>query len=654
MTEEWHSKFFKEWPDDDAITEINTKNDRILIYETSGHVSQPRFRRNKQQPVVAPRGGGGEQGDAPIVLVVLHRKAAPKTSSSSKMAFGFSSSSSGGSDYFGSPFVLSLSRGEASTVQGITSALVRQYARVTANGAQLDSYLEQREEEGEEQGRGEEEQEREPAAAADSATRSAMEVDDATPLDETSGGSLDSSSSTAPPTASTSLPAPAPPSLERDPSSSTSPSRKMFSLSVSKNRRNGTSLPLDQAAFLADVEPLEHRTTFAAARQSATTSTTTQVDEDYDMFSRSNDETQQQQQPDEGKERRTDEEDEGAAGPLVHTGDYLTVDWDASAFEHFFSAEASRWDETESVVDSAISERRRGVDGATRKPTITLDQCLTEFTKEERLGEDDMWYCSSCKDFKQATKKVEIWKAPDVLVFALKRFSSGRYSRDKVDDLVEFPLEGFDMEPFVEGDKVEARVAREHVDGTPNEQPPATISPPGESLLYDLYAVSNHFGGLGGGHYTAFCKNPDNGKWYDFDDSRVSPLGEGDPARRVVSSAAYLVFYRRRTARPIGGKKSIEAVQSAIQSRQPSLQPSPFGSTDNLLTSTTTTTTVMPGSFASRRSDDANAQEDESENDDDDDEVRSIDCNAPPSPNSLTGGDEDGALQRQGGVDEIA
>ena len=27
------------------------------------------------------------------------------------------------------------------------------------------------------------------------------------------------------------------------------------------------------------------------------------------------------------------------------------------------------------------------------------------------------------------------------------------------------------------------------------------------SCLYDLYAVSNHFGGLGGGHYTAYCKN---------------------------------------------------------------------------------------------------------------------------------------------------
>jgi ubiquitin carboxyl-terminal hydrolase 4/11/15 len=41
-------------------------------------------------------------------------------------------------------------------------------------------------------------------------------------------------------------------------------------------------------------------------------------------------------------------------------------------------------------------------------------------------------------------------------------------------------------------------------------------------------AVDNHFGGLGGGHYTATCKNFEDGKWYNYDDSRVSPAGEGD------------------------------------------------------------------------------------------------------------------------------
>ena len=35
-------------------------------------------------------------------------------------------------------------------------------------------------------------------------------------------------------------------------------------------------------------------------------------------------------------------------------------------------------------------------------------------------------------------------------------------------------------------------------------------------------AVDNHFGGMGGGHYTAFGRNKEDGEWYSYDDSRVS------------------------------------------------------------------------------------------------------------------------------------
>jgi ubiquitin carboxyl-terminal hydrolase 4/11 len=31
--------------------------------------------------------------------------------------------------------------------------------------------------------------------------------------------------------------------------------------------------------------------------------------------------------------------------------------------------------------------------------------------------------------------------------------------------------------------------------------------------VYDLYAVSEHMGGMGGGHYTAVAQNPENQKW---------------------------------------------------------------------------------------------------------------------------------------------
>ena len=62
--------------------------------------------------------------------------------------------------------------------------------------------------------------------------------------------------------------------------------------------------------------------------------------------------------------------------------------------------------------------------------------------------------------------------------------------------------------------------------------------------MYDLYAVSNHFGSLSGGHYTAFARNPYHKKWFNFDDTDVGRVTEND----IVTKAAYVLFYRRRGA----------------------------------------------------------------------------------------------------------
>jgi ubiquitin carboxyl-terminal hydrolase 4/11/15 len=67
--------------------------------------------------------------------------------------------------------------------------------------------------------------------------------------------------------------------------------------------------------------------------------------------------------------------------------------------------------------------------------------------------------------------------------------------------------------------------------------------------MYDLYAVSNHYGSLAFGHYTAYCKNPMSEKWYDFNDSTVSQL---DSPGEAVSSAAYVLYYVRKDFYPDG------------------------------------------------------------------------------------------------------
>lgn len=61
-----------------------------------------------------------------------------------------------------------------------------------------------------------------------------------------------------------------------------------------------------------------------------------------------------------------------------------------------------------------------------------------------------------------------------------------------------------------------------------------------EHPIYDLYAVSNHYGGLGGGHYTAYAKN--GGSWFDFNDSSVREVSK----ESIQGSSAYILFYSRR------------------------------------------------------------------------------------------------------------
>ena len=84
-------------------------------------------------------------------------------------------------------------------------------------------------------------------------------------------------------------------------------------------------------------------------------------------------------------------------------------------------------------------------------------------------------YCPSCQKHQQATKKFDLWMLPSVLVISLKRFSYNRYWRDKLDTQVEFPTTNLNMGPYI--------INKNH-----------------GKAIYDLIAVSNHYGVMGGGH----------------------------------------------------------------------------------------------------------------------------------------------------------
>lgn len=49
-------------------------------------------------------------------------------------------------------------------------------------------------------------------------------------------------------------------------------------------------------------------------------------------------------------------------------------------------------------------------------------------------------YCPTCKQQQLATKKLDLWTLPETLIIHLKRFSYTKFSREKLDTLVEFPI----------------------------------------------------------------------------------------------------------------------------------------------------------------------------------------------------------------------
>uniref|UniRef100_A0A8C3JJZ1 Ubiquitin carboxyl-terminal hydrolase 32 n=1 Tax=Calidris pygmaea TaxID=425635 RepID=A0A8C3JJZ1_9CHAR len=119
---------------------------------------------------------------------------------------------------------------------------------------------------------------------------------------------------------------------------------------------------------------------------------------------------------------------------------YIAVDWDPTALHLRYQTSQERIvEEHESVEQSRRAQAE----------PINLDSCLRAFTSEEELGEDEMYYCSKCKTHCLATKKLDLWRLPPILIIHLKRFQfvNGRWIKSQ--KIVKFPRENFDPSAFL-------------------------------------------------------------------------------------------------------------------------------------------------------------------------------------------------------------
>ena len=166
-----------------------------------------------------------------------------------------------------------------------------------------------------------------------------------------------------------------------------------------------------------------------------------------------------------------------------------------------------------------------GYESVTYQPFLTLQvpvpstpdkvkiyDCFSLFNKTETLDIENQWKCEKCDDYRNATKKLSVWKTPDILTIHLKRFDK---KTGKISTFVDAPLTKLSIKDYGYGYGC-------------------------DDTLYNLYAVINHYGGTGGGHYTAFVKNY-NKKWYCANDDTVTEIDES----KVISESSYMLFYRK-------------------------------------------------------------------------------------------------------------
>jgi len=152
-------------------------------------------------------------------------------------------------------------------------------------------------------------------------------------------------------------------------------------------------------------------------------------------------------------------------------------------------------------------------------PHPTIYDCFDLYTSEEQLTGENQYVADEKTNEKvDATKRILFWNLPKVLIVDLKRFVVDGNRLRKYDGSVAFsPREKLDLSKYIVG-----------------------YSP--SQYKYELYGVCNHFGGLTGGHYTAYVKRQ-NGQWWHFNDAHVSPIREED----VCSASAYCLFYRQQS-----------------------------------------------------------------------------------------------------------
>lgn len=173
-------------------------------------------------------------------------------------------------------------------------------------------------------------------------------------------------------------------------------------------------------------------------------------------------------------------------------------------------ATSHRW-ETFTSLKAAVP---KGGLGASQP---TLEEMLKAEAEPELI---EGYHCDACAPTRTVAKRSTfLWRAPQVLVVVLKRFTpDGRKIHTRIQSIP--TTDDTDFAPFFSA-----------------ESPERT-----GITSYGLRAIVDHHGGAGGGHYTAQCKHTATQEWYLYDDESASKL-----AAPIFGDTTYMLFFERTT-----------------------------------------------------------------------------------------------------------
>ncbi|CAA2961343.1 ubiquitin carboxyl-terminal hydrolase 22-like [Olea europaea subsp. europaea] len=168
----------------------------------------------------------------------------------------------------------------------------------------------------------------------------------------------------------------------------------------------------------------------------------------------------------------------------------------------------------------------------------TLMGCLDRFTRPERLGSEQKFFCQNCKVRQESLKQMSIRKLPLVYCFHIKRFEHSpiRKMSRKIDRYLQFPF-SLDMAPYLSSSILRSRYGNRIFSFDGNEEDASVDF----SSEFELFAVITHAGKLDAGHYVTYLRL--NNHWYKCDDAWITQVNDNT----VRAAQGYMIFYVQKT-----------------------------------------------------------------------------------------------------------